>query len=138
LRKQVQEKEKHCENLELEIAGLRKELKKTKTQLNLNLRFSKGFKTLDEIIKVQRSPLIKAGLGYNADQNGETLESMKSFEACTKIYANVAKGSNSLGNKTWQNTEGSSHNQARSKANIFKKVLHSHVCLLQWSNLYLS
>ena len=30
----------------------------------LNLRFAKGFETLYEIIKVQRSPLIKTGLGY--------------------------------------------------------------------------
>ena len=30
----------------------------------MNLRFSKGSETLDEIIKVQRSPLIKTGLGY--------------------------------------------------------------------------
>ena len=31
---------------------------------NLNLRFVKGSKTLDEIIKVQHSPLLKTGLGY--------------------------------------------------------------------------
>ena len=30
----------------------------------MNLKFAKGSKTLDEIIKVQRSPLIKTGLGY--------------------------------------------------------------------------
>ena len=30
----------------------------------MNLRFAKGSETLDEIIKVQRSPLIKTGLGY--------------------------------------------------------------------------
>ena len=30
----------------------------------LNLRFAKGSETLDEIIKVQLSPLIKTGLGY--------------------------------------------------------------------------
>ena len=41
--------------------SLRKELEKVKT---LNLGFAKGSKTLDEIIKVQRSPLIKTGLGY--------------------------------------------------------------------------
>lgn len=47
LKKQVQERKKHCENLELEIVGLRKELEKTKA---LNLRFAKGFETLEEII----------------------------------------------------------------------------------------
>ena len=30
----------------------------------MNLRFAKGSETLDEIIKVQCSPLIKTGLGY--------------------------------------------------------------------------
>ena len=56
--------------------GLRKELEKTKA---LNLRFSKGYETLEEIIKVQRYPLVKKGLGYNPNKNGETLEPMKYF-----------------------------------------------------------
>jgi len=55
------EREKHNEKLECEVVGLRKELEKTKS---LNLRFPKGLEALDEIIKVQRSPLIKTGLGY--------------------------------------------------------------------------
>lgn len=50
--------------LECEIVGLGKEIEKTKA---LNLRFVKGSETLDEIIKVQRSPLIKTGLGYNEE-----------------------------------------------------------------------
>jgi hypothetical protein len=33
----------------------------------LNLRFAKGSEALDEIIKVQRSPLIKTGLGYTGE-----------------------------------------------------------------------
>ena len=61
LKNQFQEKEKHNEKLECEIVSLRKEIEKVKT---LNLRFAKGFETLDEIIKVQRSPFIKTGLGY--------------------------------------------------------------------------
>ena len=43
------------------MVSLRKELEKVQT---LNLRFAKGSDTLDEIIKAQRSPLIKTGLGY--------------------------------------------------------------------------
>eukprot|EP00253_Pinus_taeda_P023504 PITA_23504 len=54
------ESEKHHEKLECEIVGLRKEIEKTKA---LNLRFVKGSETLDEIIKVQHSPLIKTGMG---------------------------------------------------------------------------
>ena len=61
LKNQLEEKEKHNEKLECEIVSLRKEIEKVKT---LNIRFSKGSKTLDEIIKVQCSPLIKTGLGY--------------------------------------------------------------------------
>lgn len=46
---QLTEKDKHSEVLECEVVSLRKELEKTNT---LNLRFSKGSETLDEIIKV--------------------------------------------------------------------------------------
>eukprot|EP00253_Pinus_taeda_P034463 PITA_34463 len=61
---QLAESEKHHEKLECEIVGLRKEIEKTKA---LNIRFVKGSETLDEIIKLQRSPLIKTGLGYNEE-----------------------------------------------------------------------
>ena len=61
LKNQLMEKEKHNEKLECEIVSLRKEIEKEKT---LNLRFSKGTETLDEIIKVQRSHFVKIGLGY--------------------------------------------------------------------------
>eukprot|EP00253_Pinus_taeda_P032447 PITA_32447 len=46
---QLAESEKHHEKLECEIVGFRKEIEKTKA---LNLRFVKGYETLDEIIKV--------------------------------------------------------------------------------------
>ena len=61
---QLAEKEKRNEKLECEIVGLRKDLEKTKY---LNLRFAKGSKTLNEIIKVQCSPLIKTSLGYTEE-----------------------------------------------------------------------
>eukprot|EP00253_Pinus_taeda_P001772 PITA_01772 len=61
---QFAEREKHNEKLECEIVGLRKDIEKSKA---LNLRFAKGSETLDEIIKVQRSPLIKTGLGYTEE-----------------------------------------------------------------------
>jgi hypothetical protein len=66
LKKQLEEKEKHNEKLECEVVSLRKELEKVKIP---NLRFSKGSETLDEIIKVQRSPLIKTGLGYTGESS---------------------------------------------------------------------
>jgi len=46
---QLTEREKHNENLECEIVGLRKDLEKTKAP---NLRFSNGLDILNEIIKV--------------------------------------------------------------------------------------
>ena len=61
---QLAKREKHNEKLECEIVGLRKDIEKTKA---LNLRFNKGSKTLNEIIKVQCSPLIKTGLGYTKE-----------------------------------------------------------------------
>ena len=48
------------------MVSQRKEVEKAKT---LNLRFAKGSETLDEIIKVQRSPLIKTGLGYTVESS---------------------------------------------------------------------
>ena len=59
---------------------LRKEIEKVK---NLNLRFAKGSETLDEIIKVQHSPLIKTGLGYIGE----------SSQSSAPSYLNVAKAS---------------------------------------------
>ena len=48
------------------MVSQRKESEKVKA---LNLRFAKGSETLDEIIKVQRSPLIKTGLGYTGESS---------------------------------------------------------------------
>jgi len=38
----------------------------------LNLRFSKGSETLDEIIKFQHSPLIKTSVGFHETIIGES------------------------------------------------------------------
>jgi len=73
---QPTEREKHNEKLECEIVGLRKVIEKKKA---LNLRFSKGSKTLDEIIKMQRSPLIKIGLGYIEEASQKSSTSTKSY-----------------------------------------------------------
>jgi len=79
---QLAEMEKNHEKLECEIVGLRKEIAKTKA---LNLIFVKGSKTLDEIINVQRSPLIKTGLGYNE----ETSQAQK--PSTSKSYLDAAR-----------------------------------------------
>ena len=54
------------EDLECEVVSLRKDNEKLNS---LNLRFAKILETLDEIIKVQRSPFIKTGLGYTGESS---------------------------------------------------------------------
>eukprot|EP00253_Pinus_taeda_P005346 PITA_05346 len=84
---QLAESEKHHEKLECEIVGLRKEIEKTKA---LNLRFVKGSETLDEIIQVQRSPLIMIGLGYNEEA------SQAQKPSTSKSYIDAARRSEQL------------------------------------------
>eukprot|EP00253_Pinus_taeda_P009806 PITA_09806 len=62
---QLSKREKHNEKIECEIVGLRKDIEKTKA---LNLKFAKGSETLNDIIKVQHSSLIKIGLGYTKEE----------------------------------------------------------------------
>jgi len=88
---QLVEREKHNEKLECEIVGLRKDIEKTKA---LNLRFAKGSETLNEIIKVQRSPLIKTGLGYT-----EEASQAQKTSTFTKSYLDAAKSSEQFDNR---------------------------------------
>jgi len=76
---QLDEKEQFLEKLECEIVGLRKEIEKTKA---LNLKFVKGSETMDEIINVKFSPLIKTGLGYIGES---------SQASTSKSYLDVAR-----------------------------------------------
>ena len=78
LKNQLIEKEKHNEKSECEIVSLSKVIEKVK---NLNLRFAKGSETLEEIIKVQHSPLVKTSLGYIEE----------SSQSSAPSYLNVAK-----------------------------------------------
>ena len=106
------EKEKHNKNLECEIVGLRKDLEKKKS---LNLRFSKGSKNLNEIIKVQHSPLINTGLGYTK----ESSQSQKSSTS-TKIYLDAAKRSEQYDNRQQRPkiTHQVNHTQFNPRMNI--------------------
>eukprot|EP00253_Pinus_taeda_P029025 PITA_29025 len=87
---QLAEREKHHEKLECEIVGLRKEIEKTKA---LNLKFVEGSETLDEIINVQCSPLIKIGLGYNGEA---------SKASTSKSYLDAARRSEQRPNRNYQ------------------------------------
>ena len=82
---QLAEREKHNEKLECGIVCLRKDLEKTKA---LNLRFAKGSKTLNEIIKVQSYPLINTCLGYTKEAS-----QAQNLSTSTKSYLDEAKSS---------------------------------------------
>jgi len=83
-------REKHNEKLECEIVGFRKDIEKTKA---LNLSFAKGSKTLDEIINVQHSPLIKTSLGYTEEASQEQKTST------SKSYLDAARRSEQVDNR---------------------------------------
>eukprot|EP00253_Pinus_taeda_P012643 PITA_12643 len=91
---QLDEKEKFLEKLECEIVGVRKEIEKTKA---LNLKFVKGSETLDEIINVQHSPLIKTGPGYNGEA---------SQASTSKSYLDATRRSEQRPNRNHQVNQG--------------------------------
>ena len=86
------------QNVKLWVLTLRKDIKKKKA---LNLRFAKGSETLDEIIKVQCSPLIKTGLGYTE----ETSQAQK--PSTSKSYLEAARRSEQVDNR--QQTPNGDH-----------------------------
>jgi len=96
---QIYEKERHLEKLEGEIVGLRKDIEKTKA---INLKFVKGSETLDEIINVQCSPLIKTGLGYNGEA---------SQASTSKSYLDAARRSEQRPNRNHQVNQGQSYSR---------------------------
>jgi hypothetical protein len=86
---QIKEKENICDKLEAEIVSLRKDLEKSKTQM----KFIKGYETLDNILSNQRSPDDKTGLGYKESLKivkGESSTNMSTSEKPTS-YANLSR-----------------------------------------------
>ena len=112
---QLAESEKHHEKLQCEIVGLRKEIEKTKA---LNLRFVKGSETLDEIIKVHRSPLIKTSLGYNEEA------SQAQKPSTSKSYIDAARRSKQIDNQQQRHNAAHQVNQGHfySRMNIDHQV----------------
>eukprot|EP00253_Pinus_taeda_P020139 PITA_20139 len=108
---QLAEREKHNEKLECEIVGLRKDLEKTKS---LDLIFSKGSETLNEIIKAQHSPLIKTGLGYYQ----EASQSQK-LSTSTKSYPVAAKNSEQCDNHQQRHKADHQVNRFDNRKNFF-------------------
>eukprot|EP00253_Pinus_taeda_P010531 PITA_10531 len=114
---QLAEREKHNEKLECEIMGPRKDIEKTKA---LNLRFSKGSETLDEIIKVQQSPLIKTGLGYTEEA------SQAQKPSTSKSYLNAARKSEQVDNRQQRHKADQqvNHSQFSSRMNVYGNYNH--------------
>jgi hypothetical protein len=95
---QIKEKENICEKLEAEITSLRKYLEKSKTQI----KFIKGYETLDNILNNQRSPDDKRGLDYKESLKIVIVESRTNMSTSERptSYANSLKGNNIQPNKS--------------------------------------
>jgi hypothetical protein len=64
LKQQLSEKKARCEALEEEVVKTRKEMEKFKALYLQNLPSIKASAELNDILRKQRSPLLKTGLGY--------------------------------------------------------------------------
>jgi hypothetical protein len=90
LKRQLEEKNKIIENLEVEIVSLRKELQKKDIQLN----FGNSTKILDEIICNKKPFYDNSGLGYKQKNIDEGSSSMMIGNEVEKTsYADTIKGS---------------------------------------------
>ena len=77
LLQQMREKNLECEKLEEEVVNLRKKLEKAQRDLLMNTPQMKSSGQLDQILKAQRSPLIKAGIGYEGETSKSKVEDNK-------------------------------------------------------------
>eukprot|EP00253_Pinus_taeda_P030947 PITA_30947 len=122
---QLAKSEKHHEKLECEIVGLRKEIEKTKA---LNLRFVKGYEMLDEIIKVQRSPLIKIGMGYSEEASqAQKPSTSKSYIDAARRSEQRLKGDHQVNQGQFTSRMNKDHqeNQGKSTSRI-NRSYNSH------------
>ena len=95
LLQQMREKNLECEKLEEEVMSLRKKLEKSQRDLLMNTPQMRSSRQLDQILKAQRYPLIKAGIGYEGETSKPMVgdkkkkiifvKSVKEIEAAQKI-----------------------------------------------------
>ena len=95
------------------MVSLRKELEKVKT---LNLRFAKGYKTLDEIIKVQRSPLVNIGLGYTGESSQVSVPNY-----LKAVTAGLQHAATQQGNKESLQIKHDHPNSKNTNKNVFQR-----------------
>jgi len=88
--------------------GLRKYIEKSKA---LNVKFAKGSETLDKIMKVQCSPLIKIGLGYTEEASQAQKQAQK--PSTSKSYLDVARRSEQGDNRQQKHNADHQVNQGQ-------------------------
>jgi hypothetical protein len=106
LKNQINEKEESCCKLEAEIVDLRKKVEKSNKFLNISL-------ILDEILKSQRSPYDKSGLGYKKETTHDEASTSKKHEVSpSKKEDNVAKQPSTQGKQNFKRTKQGRHQEA--------------------------
>jgi hypothetical protein len=75
LKQQLSEKKARCEALEEEVVKTRKEMEKFKALYLQNIPSIKASTELNDILRKQRSPLLKTGLGYVSGSSSKQTES---------------------------------------------------------------
>jgi transposase InsO family protein len=75
LKQQLSEKKARCEALEEEVVKTRKEMEKFKALYLQNIPSIKASTELNDILRKQRSPLLKTGLGYVSGSSSKQPES---------------------------------------------------------------
>ena len=112
LLQQMREKSLECEKLEEEVVSLRKKLEKAQRELLMNTPQMKSTRQLDQILKAQRSPLIKAGIGYEGETSKSKVEDnmnvifvkdVNDNEATQKIPTEVEANKNMIFRETNRN-----------------------------------
>ena len=73
----MSEKSLECEKLEEEVVSLRKKLEKAQREVLMNTPKMKSSGQLEQILKVQRSPLIKDRIGYEGETSKSKVEDNK-------------------------------------------------------------
>jgi hypothetical protein len=75
MKQQLSENRARCESLEEEVVKTRKEMEKFKALYLQNIPSIKALVELNDILRKQRSPLLKTGLGYVSGSSNKQTES---------------------------------------------------------------
>ena len=76
--------------MEEEVVCLRKKLENTQRELSMNTPRMTSIEQLDKILNAQRSPLIKAGIGYEGETSKSKVEDNKNIMFVKAVKDNEA------------------------------------------------